>query len=170
MIITLIGFMGSGKSTIGRKSAEILGWKFIDLDSAIEREYGPIKRIFSLHGESYFREKENLVLSRLLESEENAIIALGGGTVINQQNREILKQKSFPIWIKTPVALMLYEISLNKKRPIVRNKTQEEIIEIYNSRIPYYQECSRYTIEDVALNTIDQVATEIAAKIGLLCS
>lgn len=170
MIITLIGFMGCGKTTIGRKVAESLGWRFIDLDGAIEREWGPIRRIFSLHGEPYFREKEYLVLKDLLQSEENQIIALGGGTPISQQNRELICQQSYPIWIKAPIDLMLYEISLNKKRPLIRNKTKEEVIELYQSRTPFYSECAKYVVEDVALDTIDQVAKEIASKIDLLCS
>lgn len=169
MIVALTGFMGCGKSTFGRKAADTLGWSFYDLDKEIVRQFGPIQRIFAIHGESYFRERETIVLRQLLESAGNTIIALGGGTIIQPENRLMLKEKATTIWIKAPVSLMLYEISLNRKRPLIKGRSNDQIIELYNSRVPMYQEVA-YAIMEVDDTDSDSNAIELSAKINLLCS
>ena len=98
--IYLTGFMGSGKSTIGPILANTLGWDFFDLDKLVENKTGKkIRDIFEQEGESYFRKIETDTLREISES-KNVIISLGGGTIANKENIEIMKNTGKIIYLK----------------------------------------------------------------------
>ena len=83
--------MASGKTTFGRAAAERLGWDFVDLDARIEARYGTTADIFATHGESFFRDIETQMLSETLRAERNTVLALGGGTILREENLRLVK-------------------------------------------------------------------------------
>src|SRR5437762_11443381 len=97
--IYLVGFMGSGKTTVGRRLAKKLGWKFIDLDEEIERrEHRQVAEIFREKGEPYFRNLERLCLKDLSSSNSKAVIALGGGAYADAGNRDVAEKTGLTVW------------------------------------------------------------------------
>lgn len=140
--IFLCGFMGSGKTTIGKKLAISLGKNFVDLDNFIEQnENIKIKNIFEKNGEDYFRKLETQYLIKTCKT-SNSIISLGGGTLENQQNIDIIKQNGIIVFIDIPFELCYLRIIGNSNRPIVISNTKEKLEEIYNNRkINYIKNC-----------------------------
>ena len=137
--IYLIGFMGAGKTTIGRRLATRLGWKFIDLDEEIERPEGhPIADIFLERGETHFRQIEQLALRRVSTSTstEKSIIALGGGAFLDAENRAIADNSGLTVWLKVSFAKVVDRVKIDGTRPKFTNKEQAE--ELYRSREPHY--------------------------------
>lgn len=144
MTIALTGFMACGKSTFGRAAAQILGWRFIDLDSCITERYGSIGEIFEQGGEPLFRLRESEILSEQLESEGDILLALGGGTILDRGNLDLVRSKARIVWIDTSFDIILSEI-LNSERPLVKEKSTEEIRALYNSRRPLYSSAADVT-------------------------
>jgi shikimate kinase len=137
--IYLIGFMGAGKSTIGRRLAMKLGWKFIDLDQEIERTEGrPIADIFRGHGETHFRQLESLALNRvsISTSTEKSIIALGGGAFVDPENRAIADNSGLTVWLKVSFAKAVDRVKIDGTRPKFTSKEQAEWL--YRIREPHY--------------------------------
>src|SRR5690606_37472555 len=135
--IYLVGFMGSGKSTIGPLLAQRLGYRFVDLDSVIEQETGEsIKEIFARHGESYFRRLETDTLRKLLHSSK-LVIALGGGTFVKEENRVLLKRTGTSVWLKVSLEEAERRCRQEKQRPLARDKSQFE--KLYKDRQAIYQ-------------------------------
>lgn len=128
--ITLIGFMGAGKSTLGAQLAGVLGLAFIDLDKEVEASAGmTIREIFGGKGESYFRELERKVMADLLSREEPAVIALGGGTPCFFDNIDFINKHSHSIYLKcSPETLLLRLKNDRKERPLLAEKTQDELL------------------------------------------
>jgi shikimate kinase len=134
--IYLIGFMGAGKTTIGRRLAKKLGWKFVDLDQEIERrEHRTIAEIFRSDGEPRFRQLEQLCLQQLATSRK-AVIALGGGAFINEQNRELALKTGLTVWLKLPFSRVAERVKIDGTRPKF-NGTQE-VEQLYRAREPLY--------------------------------
>ncbi len=137
--IYLIGFMGAGKSTIGRRLAARLGWKFIDLDEEIERSEGHrIADICLDRWETHFRQLEQLALRRVSASTstEKSIIALGGGAFLDAENRAIAGNSGLTVWLKVSFAKVMDRVKIDGTRPKFANKEQAE--ELYRSREPHY--------------------------------
>ena len=128
--------MGAGKTTIGRRLAKKLGWKFIDLDEEIEsREGRPIAEIFRQDGEPHFRKLEQQYLKNL-SSSRNTVIALGGGAFIDPENRRLAEQTGLTVWLKVSFNNVADRVKIDGKRPKFVDKTQAE--QLYQSREPYY--------------------------------
>jgi shikimate kinase len=148
MKIFLIGFMGSGKTTIGKRLAEKLKYKFIDLDSLIElNEKLSIDEIFKQKGEKYFREIEHQELKKICNN-ENTVISVGGGTPCYYNNMEIMNNEGCTVYIKlSPSGICKRLLSLSPEevssRPLIAGKSDEElknfVINTLNIREPYYQ-------------------------------
>jgi shikimate kinase len=121
-IIYIIGFMGSGKTTAGKKLATLLGWKFIDLDKEIEDYTGKsIPEIFSLEGEEYFRDIEAKLL-RNLKSQKNTIISTGGGTPCHGDNMDYMINTGLTIYLKlTPAQLKRRLAGSKGERPLIKD-------------------------------------------------
>jgi shikimate kinase len=123
--VYLVGFMGSGKSTIGKLLAEELAWRFADLDDDIEaREHMPITQIFSERGEPEFRRIEHECLAARTADVQNVqplVLALGGGAFIQEQNRAILKPAGITIWFDCPFELLDRRVAGFQHRPLAKD-------------------------------------------------
>ena len=146
MNIFLVGPMGSGKSSLGKKLAKSLGKKFIDSDKEIEKnERKTISEIFEKSGESYFREKEREFLINIPNS-LNMVIATGGGIVIDQENREKLKENKV-IFLNASVERQHKRTSRSDKRPLLKNVDKlKKLRELYDQRLELYKEVSDFEI------------------------
>jgi shikimate kinase len=147
--VYLVGFMGSGKTTVGTKLAQRLAWKFVDLDVLIEQEEGrTIAEIFARAGEAAFRKKEQATLARVLEEAEHSggrVVALGGGTFAQPPNFELLQSaKAITIWLECPVEELLLRCALLTNRPLFRDEASFR--QLYEQRLPYYRQAS-FTVE-----------------------
>ena len=154
MIIVLMGYMGSGKSTIGSRLATIFGYSFIDLDDFIVSKEGvSITKIFNTKGEIYFRKKEAQYLNEILKESTSTILSLGGGTPCYGNNLDLVSNnkniKSF--YLKTSIPELLKRLKPEKNtRPIVSHlESDEELMEFFGKhlfeRSPFYSK-SDYTI------------------------
>jgi shikimate kinase len=134
--IYLIGFMGSGKTSIGRQLARKLGWKFIDLDKEIEQgEKRQVAEIFRENGEPYFRSLEKRYLRQASYS-NRAVIALGGGTYVDDQNRALADMTGLTVWLKVSFARLADRVKMDGTRPKFDN--QDEAERLYQDREPHY--------------------------------
>lgn len=137
-IVYLVGFMGTGKSAVGARLAELLGWNFIDLDQAIERRAGTtIAQLFSLQGEACFRALEGGELRRASE-QKNTVVAVGGGAFCSSENQEIITASGISIWLDAPIELIFARCRENgDDRPLFA--TMQEIAELMTLRRPFYE-------------------------------
>ena len=136
----LTGFMGSGKTTIGRILADRLGWDFIDLDSEIEEaEHTTIAEIFASRGEPEFRRMETEMIRTVRRKVENgmpAVIALGGGSFVEPANAALLENHGISIWLDCPFDVIAERISTPDSRPLARNP--EGFRKLYEERRAAY--------------------------------
>ncbi|HEV8407976.1 MAG TPA: shikimate kinase [Sphingomicrobium sp.] len=136
--IVLVGFMGAGKSRIGRALARRLSFAFIDTDEAIQESYGrTVADIFLKCGEAEFRKAEGELISKLVRSGAK-VIALGGGAFIDATNRETLNRHARTIWLDTPFETILLRLANSKTRPLASNRTQDELRSLWEKRREYY--------------------------------
>lgn len=137
--IVLIGFMGSGKTSIGQYLANVGGYEFVDVDLEIEnRTRLSVPEIFSRFGERCFRDLEKEVVMAV-PKDKRAIIACGGGTVIDTENVRYLKQLGKLIWLDASVETLYKRIQLQGGRPLAQDKTLEDFREMYYKRQEYYR-------------------------------
>ena len=129
----LIGYMGSGKSTVGKLLSEELNHKFYDLDQEIEKEYGlAILEIFARRGEIFFRKAERKMLQKLIALDEDAIVSLGGGTPCYGDNMELIKNADLvrSIYLKLNIQTLLQRLKQEKEdRPMISHLETEELLE-----------------------------------------
>jgi len=140
-IISLIGMTGSGKTTVGKILAEKLNCDFLDLDEIITKKTGQTpSEIFALHGEEYFRQTETSILASIFDGHDdksnNLILSCGGGIVLKEKNRELLKNKSFVVWLVRPVEEVLKNHEVLKRPPI--NNDPDNYIKIFARREKLY--------------------------------
>jgi shikimate kinase len=137
----LLGFMASGKSTIGRHMADRLGWSFFDTDHEIEAaEKTAIWQIFDTRGEAEFRRVESEILRRHVRSIERgrpAVIALGGGAFLAPQNRALLAANGVTIWLDCPFEMVQRRVAQSSHRPLARDP--ETFAALYASRLETYR-------------------------------
>lgn len=148
-IIYLTGFMCSGKSTVGSILANTLGWDFFDLDELIVKKEGKsVIDIFSERGEAYFREVESETLLNV-SSKQNLIIALGGGTIVSEKNRDIMKDTGILIYLDTSPTVIYQRLKHKTDRPLFRKPDDSplskkealtKISTMLEERDPYYSE------------------------------
>ncbi|MDR7060939.1 MULTISPECIES: shikimate kinase [unclassified Sphingopyxis] len=139
--IVLVGLMGSGKSTIGRRLAQRLGMRFADADDEIERAAGmTISDIFARFGEAHFRDGERRVISRLL-GEKPMVLATGGGAFVNEETRALILQGSLCIWLDADIATLVERVGRRSHRPLLKNRDPGEVLrELAAVRNPIYAE------------------------------
>ena len=136
--LVLVGMMGSGKSTIGSLISKKLNLKFIDIDNVLENEAKmKISEIFEKKGENFFRNLEEKITLKLLRSTNN-IISLGGGSFINEKIRKEILINNFSFWLNCDPKTLLKRIKKNKKRPIVFNLNDSEILDLIQKRTKIY--------------------------------
>lgn len=156
--IFLIGFMGCGKSTVGRNLARALNWKFIDLDQFIQEQEGlSITEIFNQQGEEVFRLLEKNALEKAATL-ENVVIATGGGAPCHHNNLERMKESGLTIYLKLePEGLLERLLPARKSRPLIANKSDDELLlfirEKLAEREPFYNQAS--VIADASVTGIE---------------
>jgi shikimate kinase len=135
-IVYIIGFMGSGKTTTGKKLASMLGWSFIDLDKKIEEYTGKkIAELFSQKGEEYFRSIESEVL-RKLKSEKDVVISTGGGTPCHGDNMDFMLENGLTLYLKLTPAQLKSRLSDSKgERPLLKDITSDELQNFIENRL-----------------------------------
>jgi len=131
--VVLVGMMGAGKSSIGRRLAARLGIAFVDADSEIESAAGmTISEIFEKHGEPYFRAGEARVIARLLDNGPQ-VLATGGGAVMNQHTRDLIRIKGISVWLKAELDVLMKRTKRRNDRPLA-----EKIKDLLPQREPLY--------------------------------
>ncbi|MDN2453312.1 shikimate kinase [Lactobacillus sp. UCMA15818] len=156
----LIGFMGSGKTTIGRLLAETLVVPHTDLDQEIVENTGQtIKEIFSNYGEKRFRELEHKTLLKQLN--KNGVLSTGGGTPISIRNLKILQAAKTPvILLEASTSTILERVGKNEERPLANQMSVQQLTELQIKRMPFYQECA-----SLSINTDDRSPLDITEQI-----
>ena len=139
--LVLVGMMGAGKSSIGRKLAQRLNLPFIDADTEIERAAGmSITEIFTKHGEPYFRAGEARVIARLLDGGPQ-VLATGGGAFMNPQSREVIRVKGVSVWLKAEYEVLMKRIKRRNDRPMLKTDDPGETLRLLmQERDPVYAE------------------------------
>jgi shikimate kinase len=136
--IYLVGFMGAGKTTVGRVLGKRLDWKVEDIDARIEQaERRDIPTIFRTNGEAYFRAREREALVALLP-ERGTVVASGGGTFEGASNRELMLRDGAVIWLDAPFETVLQRIPLDGRRPLAADRVAME--QLYNQRLMAYSQ------------------------------
>jgi shikimate kinase/3-dehydroquinate synthase len=144
--IALIGFMGAGKSTIGREVARLTERPFVDLDEEIEKRHGPIAQIFDEHGEPEFRRIEEKLAAEVLAYEHSLVVALGGGAVLSEETRHLLWHRALNVWIEVGVD-EAWRRARSTGRPLARD--EEAFRRLYEDRQALYLETCTATATDV---------------------
>jgi shikimate kinase len=139
--IVLVGMMGAGKSSIGRRLANLLHLPFVDADAEIERAANlSIPEIFEKHGEAHFREGEQRVLARLLASGP-AVVATGGGAFMSQETRQRCRESGVSIWLRADVPVLMERVRKKGNRPLLNNSDPEGAMRrLLKEREPVYRE------------------------------
>lgn len=158
--IVLTGFMGTGKTAVGKELSRLLNMKLIDLDTEIEKaENMTINEIFKQFGEPRFREIETDMVKKLSEYQKS-IISTGGGVVLRQENMDILRKKGIIICLKAKPETILKRTSNNTGRPLLQVENPiERIKELLNFREPFYEKA------DIIIDTEDKTPLQIAEEI-----
>jgi len=158
--VVLIGMMGAGKTTVGRRLAAKLGRHFVDSDEEVEKAAGmTIEDIFKAHGEADFRAGEVKVIARLLK-DENIVLGTGGGAFINPDTRALVKASAVSVWIKADFELLFQRVSRRSNRPLLKTANPRETLQkLIDARYPIYAEADVTVVSrDVPQ---DQVASEV---------
>jgi shikimate kinase len=167
--LVLVGMMGAGKSSVGRRLAARLGVPFIDADAEIEKAAGmTITEIFAAHGESYFRAGETRVIARLLEGGPQ-VLATGGGAFMNAETRSTIRAKGISVWLRATLEVLSRRIKRRGDRPLLKGADPAETLRrLLEERDPVYAEAD-LTVEsrDVPHETIvDEILAGLRARIA----
>jgi shikimate kinase len=159
--ISLTGFMGSGKSTVGRILAEELNLLFVDLDNIIEISEGmKISGIFETYGEKYFRDVESSTIRKIYRN-EGCVISCGGGVILRSENMEIINSRSVIIFLDVSASNVLQRLKCSNDRPLLSARNRDQAIEeLLSSRISLYK---KYC--DFPVDTNDKKPEEISREI-----
>lgn len=166
--IALTGFMGAGKSSVGKALAAGLGWPFFDLDEQIERRLrSSIEDLFRTQGEPAFRQIETQTLQAVLNlAETSFVLALGGGTFVQPQNTDLLVERSVTVvYLDAPLDLLIQRCCVTEgaTRPLASDPSA--FVRLYHERLPRYHKAD--VVVPCGGKTIDQVAEEIARSLHL---
>ncbi|AYO30715.1 MAG: 3-dehydroquinate dehydratase [Thermoanaerobacteraceae bacterium] len=160
--IILIGFMATGKTSVGKKTAGILNMDFVDTDLLIEESLGlTVPEIFAKFGENYFREKESQIVQEVA-NKNNTVVATGGGIVLNPGNMKALGSTGIIFWLKAPVELIYERVKNDGYRPLAYNKSIKDIEDMYKKRYNLYEKYNDFSI-DVSGKSVENIAGEIVA-------
>ncbi|MDE2384927.1 MAG: shikimate kinase [Alphaproteobacteria bacterium] len=163
--IVLVGLMGAGKTSVGRRLAEKLGIPFVDADHEITLAAGKtIPEIFADHGEDYFREGERRVIARLLEN-GNQVLATGGGAYMNSETRDRIRDHGISVWLKADLDLLLKRVAKRNDRPLLKEDDPAAVLKrLMDLRYPVYG------LADVTVESRDvqhgQMVNDVIRAIG----
>ena len=161
--LVLVGPMGAGKTSIGRRLADRFGLRFVDADHHVERRTGAsIAAIFEHVGEAGFREREAAALAELLAG-EGLLLATGGGAVLGEANRRLMHARGFVVYLRAGLESQLKRLQRDRARPLLQRPDREQVLrELARVREPLYRE-----VADLVLDTDGLTAAEAASRLGL---
>ena len=162
--IVLIGFMGCGKSSIGRRLATRIGHDFVDSDELIVTDAGkPITEIFKAEGEDGFRNRETAVLESLLGS-TGIVLATGGGAVLRPINRDLLRSVGRVVWLHADPDILFERATRNRKRPLLEVENPRTTFRnLLEERLPIYQEAADIRVDATGLSHVQTVKSILDA-------
>jgi shikimate kinase len=169
--IVLVGMMGAGKSSIGRRLAQQLGIAFVDADAEIEAAAGmTIAEIFATYGEGDFRSGEARVIARLLD-DDCQVLATGGGAFMNESTRAAIRQKGLSVWLKADFDVLMRRVKRRSTadRPMLQGDPAQRVRELMEARYPVYAEADVTVISrDVPHDTIvNEIVAALAERLGV---
>lgn len=172
-VLSLIGYRGTGKSTVGKRLARRLHWDWVDADNEIERRAGrTIKDIFATDGEPLFRQMERDVIAELLQR-EHLVLSTGGGAILNAETRNDLRAAGSVFWlvasVDTIASRILQDATTSSRRPNLTTGGIQEIREVLAKREPLYAECAHVTVNTEGLRLaeiVDKIVDQL--PVGLL--
>src|SRR6185437_8526162 len=158
--IALVGLMGAGKSSIGRRLAQALGLPFVDADSEIESAAGSsIEEIFARDGEAVFRNGERRVIARLLDSPAQ-VLATGGGAFMDPETRGLIRERAVSIWLRADLDTLLVRVARRNNRPLLKAGDPRAVLSrLIDERYPVYAEA------DITVDTVDGPPEATLAKV-----
>ena len=159
MNVILVGMPGSGKSSVAKELGLILNCSVIDTDEVIVTNHGEINEIFKNFGEEVFRVIETKTIESVCEM-ENVVISTGGGSVLSERNRELLKNCGKVIYLKASIETIYSRTADDNSRPLLAGEKRQKIEKLLNERTPLYENTADLTVETDSLT-----AEEIALKI-----
>lgn len=147
--IILIGFMGCGKSTVGRQLAHVFSCRFLDTDALIEEQCGKkVSQIFAEDGEEAFRQAETEVLKKLLSQKERAVIATGGGMPVREENRRYLRRLGTVFFLQADIETLLERLKNDTERPLAAGSDKEKRLrKLYQERLLAYKEAAQVWLD-----------------------
>jgi shikimate kinase len=150
--IVLIGFMGCGKSSVGRRIAGNTGRRFVDTDELVTAKAGmSISRIFATHGEAHFRELESQALVEM-EGESGMVLATGGGIILSEKNRAALRRVGTVVWLDADPDVLFERVSRNKKRPLLQTENPRATFDaLIAARRPIYEKAANVRVDSTSL-------------------
>ena len=167
--VVMVGMMGAGKSSVGRRLAARLGLPFVDADTEIEQAANAtISEIFERHGEAYFRDGERRVIRRLLDGQPK-VLATGGGAFMLPETRDAIRENGVSIWLKADRDLILSRVRRRSNRPLLKTGDPETVIDrLIVERQPVYAEADIHIqSRDVAHDlVIDDILAALAEHLG----
>lgn len=148
--VALVGLMGAGKSTVGRRLAAKLGRPFVDSDDEIEKAAGlSVSDIFALHGEDEFRRVEQRVLERLLTGPPQ-VLATGGGAYLRPETRDMMREHAITVWLNADLETLWKRVSRRNHRPLLRRPDAKEVLSnLFDERRPIYE------LADLTVTSVD---------------
>jgi shikimate kinase len=164
--VVLVGFMGSGKSSVGRLVARALGGRFVDTDRLVmDRSGREITEIFAREGEDFFRQEESRALRSLLGG-SGLVVATGGGIVTAAENVPALRELGFVVWLTASEEVIWERVSRNRKRPLLHTENPRETVRaLLEKRNPLYAAVAGMTVDSTGL-THEEVAERICQAVG----
>lgn len=140
--VVLVGLMGVGKTSVGRRLADRLGWQFRDSDQEVEEAAGrTVSEIFADFGEQGFRDGERRVIARLLEDTGDIVIALGGGAFVDGETRALIRSKALSVWLQADIDTLMERVSRRDNRPLLQTADPRAVMErLLAERAPLYAE------------------------------
>lgn len=157
--IVLVGFMGSGKTTIGQSVAEALSWEFADCDRIIEAKCGcSITELFATQGETYFRQLEHHTIQEIAKRPGACVISSGGGVVENGYNMLYLRSNCSVIWLRASLAVIQSRLATVQNRPLLR-QSQQALQSLFSRREALYRRYADVSVD--ANRSLDEVKAEV---------
>ena len=158
--LILVGPMGAGKSSIGKRLAERFGLRFVDVDQAIvERTGATIPVLFEHVGEAGFRQRERELLAEILQG-EGQLVSTGGGAVIDPGNRRLIRERGFVVWLRVSVESQLKRVGRDRNRPLLQTEDRERVLrELSAAREPLYREVADLALDTDGLSPVEATCT-----------
>ena len=165
--VILIGFMGCGKSTVGKKLADVLAYEFRDTDAMIEEDYGKtISKMFEEDGEAYFRDAETELLKKLSVEADGMVLATGGGMPMREENATLLKKVGTVVFLETTIETILSRLQKDTGRPLADGEDREARLRpLFAKRLPVYRAAAEHIV-NTEEKSVDVIVEEIKAVVN----